>query len=90
MATLRRSNSSFFIFLVLGLVLAWLLRHTEDDAFITFRYSKHLAEGLGPVWNPGDSPPVEGYTNFLWMVLMVIPHWLGMEVVFGHTIPLLV
>ena len=40
--------------------------HPIDDAYITFRYSRNLAEGLGPVWNAGD--PVEGYTNFLWML----------------------
>ena len=39
-----------------------------DDAFISFRYSRHLVDGLGLVWNPGER--VEGYTNFLW-VLMV-------------------
>jgi len=39
-----------------------------DDSFISFRYAKHLAEGQGLVWNPGDR--VEGYTNFLWVLLM--------------------
>lgn len=39
-----------------------------DDAFISFRYAEHLADGLGLVWNPGER--VEGYTNFLWVVLM--------------------
>ncbi len=81
MITLRRGDYFFFFILISSLVLAWLLRHTEDDAFITFRYSRHLAEGIGAVWNPADSPPVEGYSNFLWMVLMAIPHLLGMEVV---------
>jgi arabinofuranosyltransferase len=39
-----------------------------DDAYISFRYARHLAEGLGLVWNPGEA--VEGYTNFLWVLLM--------------------
>jgi hypothetical protein len=39
-----------------------------DDAFISFRYARHLAEGQGLVWNTGER--VEGYTNFLWVVLM--------------------
>lgn len=39
-----------------------------DDAWITFRYSHNLADGLGPVWNAGEQ--VEGYTNFLWMVII--------------------
>jgi len=38
-----------------------------DDAFITLRYSRNLADGLGPVWNRGER--VEGYTTFLWMLM---------------------
>ena len=39
-----------------------------DDSFISFRYARHLADGQGLVWNPGER--VEGYTNFLWVLLM--------------------
>ena len=39
----------------------------QDDAYISFRYARNLAEGAGLVFNPGE--PVEGYTNFLWTVL---------------------
>jgi len=39
----------------------------NDDAFITFRYSKFLAGGGGPYFNHGEH--VEGYTNFLLMAL---------------------
>src|SRR3989442_4318999 len=39
-----------------------------DDCFISFRYARHLAAGQGLVWNPGER--VEGYTNFLWVILM--------------------
>ena len=41
-----------------------------DDAFISFRYAEHLATGRGLAWNPGELPHVEGYTNFLWVVLL--------------------
>ena len=41
---------------------------TCDDAFISFRYARNLIEGKGLVYNPGER--VEGYTNFLWTVLM--------------------
>ena len=47
---------------------------TVDDAFITFRYSSNLAHFGTPVWNLGEPHPTEGYTSFLWMVLMAIPH----------------
>lgn len=42
--------------------------HVNDDAYITFRYSRHLWMGLGPYFNPGEH--VEGYTNFLLMLLL--------------------
>ena len=38
-----------------------------DDAFITFRYARNVAAGLGAVFNPGEA--VEGYTSFLWMLI---------------------
>jgi len=40
-----------------------------DDAYISFRYARNLLRGLGPCFNPADRPPVEGYSNFLWMLL---------------------
>jgi arabinofuranosyltransferase len=39
-----------------------------DDAYISFRYAQNFALGKGLVFNPGER--VEGYTNFLWTVLM--------------------
>jgi len=62
------------------LVFAWLgLRtfhvvqvawpFTTDDGYITLRYARHLVEGHGIVWNVGESPPVEGYSNFLFLML---------------------
>jgi hypothetical protein len=38
-----------------------------DDTYISMRYARHLAEGHGLVWNVGD-PPLEGFTNFLWVL----------------------
>ncbi len=49
--------------------------YTMDDAFISLRYAKHLAAGEGLAFNPGE--PLEGYTNFLWTVLLAIPHFPG-------------
>jgi len=40
-----------------------------EDAFILYRYSQHLAEGHGIVWNVGE-PPVDGSTDFLWMLVL--------------------
>lgn len=62
-------------FLAAALVLSLCAVHTavywhqiNDDAFITFRYSHFLAMGRGPYFNVGEH--VEGYTNFLLMLLM--------------------
>src|SRR5687768_4498707 len=44
------------------------LRFQYDDAYITYRYADHLARGLGLVFNAGER--VEGYSNFLWTVVL--------------------
>lgn len=62
-----------------GLLVAYLLRFVQEDAFISFRYAANLANGKGLVFNPGEA--VEGYTNFLWTLLMAIPHLAGLDVV---------
>ncbi|MBB4912642.1 hypothetical protein [Actinophytocola algeriensis] len=53
------------VLFLLGTRAAWFF--TIDDAYITFRYSDNFAAGHGPVWNVGEDP-VEGFTNFLWML----------------------
>ncbi len=42
--------------------------YVNDDAYITFRYSRFLALGRGPYFNFGEH--VEGYTNFALMVVL--------------------
>ena len=44
------------------------LNCVAEDAFIALRFASNLAHGQGLVWNPG-APPVEGYTDFLWVIL---------------------
>jgi arabinofuranosyltransferase len=53
--------------LITGWRLFWFLC---DDAFISFRYISNSFHGHGYVWNPPPFEPVEGYTNFLWVVLL--------------------
>jgi arabinofuranosyltransferase len=45
----------------------WFL---TDDAFISFRYVSNSILGYGYVWNPPPFKQVEGYTSFLWVVLL--------------------
>lgn len=69
----------------LGAALAFLMRWTQDDAYISLRYARNLATGHGLVYNPGEF--VEGYTNFAWTVLMAVPLKLGIDpVLFGHLV----
>ena len=44
-----------------------------DDAMISMRYARNLANGAGLVWNPGGER-IEGYTNPLWVVYMALFH----------------
>jgi arabinofuranosyltransferase len=39
----------------------------SDDALISLRYASRLLEGHGLAWT--DGPPVEGYSNLLWVLL---------------------
>lgn len=48
-----------------------------DDAYISARYSEHLAAGYGLVYNAGEAP-VEGYTNLVWTVLLAGVSLLGL------------
>lgn len=46
-----------------------------DDAMVSMRYARNLAWGHGLVWNIGEAP-VEGFTNFGWMLWMALLHLL--------------
>jgi tetratricopeptide (TPR) repeat protein len=51
----------------------------QDDAFITFRYVQNFLDGNGLVFNIGEH--VEGYTNFLWTLLLALPAALGIDLI---------
>jgi len=51
----------------------------QDDAFISIRYAKNFLDGHGLVFNPGER--VEGYTNFLWIMLLIICAKLGFPLI---------
>ena len=53
------------LLLVLARVFAsFALPVASEDAYITFRYARHLANGHGLVYNPGD--PVFGFSSPAW------------------------
>lgn len=55
-------------FLLLLLFLWQVSGFYHDDAYITLRYARNILNGYGLVWNPGE--PVEGYSSFLWLMLV--------------------
>lgn len=64
------------LFLFHVLILAFFYHFLPvDDAFISFRYARNLADGKGLVYNEGEF--VEGYSNFLWVLILSGFYFLG-------------
>ncbi|MBU1625823.1 hypothetical protein KKB18_00475, partial [bacterium] len=53
---------------------------TVDDAFISFQYAKNLALGNGLTFNTGER--VEGYTNFLLVLIESLLYLVGLDLIF--------
>ncbi len=53
--------------------------YIPDDTFITLRYARNVLRGEGFVFNPGER--VEGYTNFLWLLIVVVAGKLGFPLI---------
>ena len=75
-------NTKAFIYTIAAiLILVILIFHISqyifltDDAFISFRYARNIADGLGPVFNAGEH--VEGYTNFFWVIILAMFNLIG-------------
>ena len=81
----RPDNSGLIsnLMIVLGIVAATAififnarnLWFTQDDAFISYRYAQNALDGHGLVFNIGER--VEGYTNFLWVIWLMLCGKLG-------------
>ena len=66
-------SAHLFLGLILPATVAcftmWRLSaYTVDDAYISYRYARNFARGLGLVYNAGEH--IEGYTNFLWTIVL--------------------
>jgi len=61
-------------------VHAWhYLPFISDDTLISLRYARRFIEGHGLTWT--DGPPVEGYSNLLWVLLVSALGWLGVDLI---------
>lgn len=68
----------FLMFIGVFLYNVSRYRFFVDDAFISMRYSRHLYEGKGLVYNLGER--VEGYSNFLWVLILALFGGLGFSI----------
>ncbi|MBN1680436.1 MAG: hypothetical protein JW966_09085, partial [Anaerolineae bacterium] len=74
---LHTRRSGLIAAAVLGLVAlltAAFWDYTQDDVFITFAYSRNIAQGEGFVFNPGEH--VQGSTTPLWALLLAGVYWI--------------
>ena len=55
------------IFVLHSLYLACI----AEDAHITYRFARHVAEGYGFTWNINEAP-IEGFTSFIWVLISAI------------------
>ncbi len=60
----------------------WLYRAFYiDDALISLRYVRQFVAGNGLVYNVGER--VEGYSNFLWVILAAIFGWAQVDLIWA-------
>lgn len=93
----RQKKTHLLIFLALIITISHQLlffNWTNDDAFISYRYTENLCDGQGLVFNSGEK--VEGYSNFLWIILLapfnllgLSPLWLSKTISFCITLLLI-
>lgn len=63
----RRWITLFISLAIYGAFTALYSGFYHDDAYISLKYAQNLIRGNGLVWNKSEY--VEGYTNFLWIIL---------------------
>lgn len=74
-----REKIILLLIIAIFVVHALSMNFTQDDAFISYRYIKNFINGHGLVFNPGER--VEGYTNFLWIILLSIFVKFGSDII---------
>ncbi len=74
-----KENKNLFILIsvltiLISIIYSYKLRWLGDDIFIALRYVQNLVGGNGLVYNKGER--VEGFTDFLWIMLVSFFTWL--------------
>jgi arabinofuranosyltransferase len=82
------SKFAYPLLILLGIMFYYYtqsMSFIQDDSFITYRYVKNFTEGNGLVFNIGER--VEGYTCFLWVILLSAVKSLGFNFIsFSQTL----
>jgi hypothetical protein len=72
-----KKSALLAVTLPLAIILVWFLIQafyffsiTVDDSFISLKYAKNFYSGYGLTFNIDTNYPVEGYSNFLWILLI--------------------
>ena len=77
--------SRTWLFPALGVLLAlhaaWYWPFLSDDALISLSYARRWVMGHGLTWTTGER--VEGYTDFLWVVLVGVAGRLGFDYIWS-------
>jgi hypothetical protein len=79
----RLRSTDAVVFAGIWIVYAFMIRRfwfVTDDAFITFRFARNLALGNGLRYNLGEHTPIEGYSNFLWVLICAVFEFLELEI----------
>ncbi len=84
MSFFRRPVAYAAAWLLLAAQILWFWHASIEDAYISFRYARNWAQGLGLVFNPGER--VEGYTNFSWTLLLGLAQRLGIDPILASKI----
>ena len=67
---LNISSLALVLSLIIFVALCFQQPIVQDDAYISFRYADNYLAGHGLVYNIGER--VEGYTNFLWIIVLIL------------------
>ncbi|HUK63803.1 MAG TPA: hypothetical protein VLV15_10720, partial [Dongiaceae bacterium] len=74
----RVERAALALGLVLSAVLMWQVRSAiPDAAYVSLHIARHLAQGVGLVFNPGER--IYGTTNPLWVTLLADGMALGLD-----------
>lgn len=78
----RSGLVAYSVLAVAATVFVWValsFDFVQDDAYITFRYVANYLNGDGLVYNLGER--IEGYTNFGWLLLLLVSGIAGLDYV---------